>query len=86
MDLRLRYNVQRGAFISNLRFREAPIIVLKPFNIVFSQIAAGLNLNEFQGYFAGVFQAMPRATGDVCALVSHAAGIPHLPWLHGQFP
>src|SRR4030081_1898623 len=43
----------------------APVIVLDPDDVVLAEIAAGLDLDQFQQNLAGIFQPMDRADRDM---------------------
>ncbi len=47
----------------------APIIILDADDVVLAEIAAGLNLDQFQQNLAGIFQPMDRADRDMDRLV-----------------
>jgi hypothetical protein len=44
-------------------------VIFKTDDVVFAQVAAGLHLDDFQRYGAGVCQAVHFAQRDVCRLV-----------------
>lgn len=46
-----------------------PIIVFDPDDIVFAEIAAGLNLDQFQRDLAGILQSVLRADRNVDRLI-----------------
>jgi len=53
-----------------LGFLRVPVVVLQALDIVFFQVAPGLDLDELDGLHRGVFQAVRGLLGDVDALVA----------------
>ena len=43
----------------------APVVILDPDNIILAEIASGLDLDQFQQDFAGIFQPVDGADRDV---------------------